>query len=272
MTLYEELYYQLSDLPKFYRYEGPGTFRNYNFEGQEILEVLDNYIYFSKTIKHHDYYVQKRIRQLIEKDILYQLINNEKFQEIVSKTETFPREVKMCSIEFTTSPIVKKLFAKNWVFNTNKKERLPYIERVDITKSGGGYGLSKDWLCVFNVLTYIYAHYCINKNDILDFLYAFRRNFLTPDFLINPTAFLNGSQNRSIKINKKLHSNLSKYDLMNALQNIIEKELYFPNSFIANDPDAKIKEIIQNYVHERECILELMDTMYERKLNKRIIT
>ena len=59
---------------------------------------------------------------------------------------------------------------------------------------------------------------------------------------------------------------------MNALQNIIEKELYFPNSFIANDPDAKIKEIIQNYVHERECILELMDTMYERKLNKRIIT
>lgn len=147
MALYEEVYYQLINYPKFYRYEGVKTHRNYNFEDEEVLANIESYIYFSKTLKHHEYYVQRRIRQQIERDILYQtkyslqkgcVINNEKFQAIVTIIENYPLEAKPSSIEFTTSPFIKKLFAKNYyIENAKKKDNIPFIERVDKTKSGG---------------------------------------------------------------------------------------------------------------------------------------
>ncbi len=153
MTIYEELYYGLADFPKFYRYEGIKTFKNYDFDNSEfILTNFENYIYFSASQKHHFYYVEKRIRQLIERDILYQtkynlqrkkIINSENFRDIITRIENYPLDAKQTSIEFTTSPLIKKLFAKNFILNSRKKENVPYIERVDISKPGGGMDLAK---------------------------------------------------------------------------------------------------------------------------------
>lgn len=45
MTLYEELYYQLSNLPKYYRYEGLNSYQHFSFNTGELLENKENYIY-----------------------------------------------------------------------------------------------------------------------------------------------------------------------------------------------------------------------------------
>lgn len=276
MTIYEELYYGLANFPKFYRYEGIKTFKNYDLDNSDsILINLENYIYFSASKQHHFYYVGKRMKQLIERDILYQtkynlqskkIINLEIFRDIVARIENYPLDEKQTSIEFTTSPLLKKLFAKNFILNSRKKESIPYIERVDINKSGGGYGLCKDWLEVFNILTYIYVGQRITKADLIDYVYNLRQKIINPNLPINITRFLLDPKKQSVKINTQLYSDFTKYDLMNALQNILEKELFFPDSYIAQHRSDCIKKIMQEYNLERENILALEDFIYERKL------
>ena len=70
MTLYEEIYYNTPNLTKFYRYEGFGSRPYFQFQGNVQLTNILNYIYFSKTEKHHQYYVQKRLKQLISQQVL----------------------------------------------------------------------------------------------------------------------------------------------------------------------------------------------------------
>lgn len=276
MTIFEELYYELSDFPKFYRYEGTNSIKHYDLNTEvSFLTNLEHYIYFSASQKHHYYYVEKRIKQLIEKNILCQtklalqnriIINSENFREIVTRIENYSVEVKPISIEFTTSPILKKLLAKNFIITNRKKENIPYIERVDINRLGGGYGLSKDWLEVFTILTYIYVSQRITKTDLIDYVYNLRQRVINPNLSINVTGFLLDPKKQSIKVNNQLYSDFTKYDLMNALQNIVEKELFFSNSYMGQHKEDCIKKIIQEYTLERESILGLADAIYERKL------
>lgn len=68
MTLYEELYYQLSDLPKFYRYEGPGSYVHFSFSKNRILANRNLYVYFSTNMKHHlsiEFVLSPLIKQLL---------------------------------------------------------------------------------------------------------------------------------------------------------------------------------------------------------------
>lgn len=105
---------------------------------------------------------------------------------------------------------------------------------------------------------------------MLDFLYALRRNLLNPDLEINLISFLLDPRNQNIRINNKLYSDFTKYDLMNALQNIVEKGLFFPESYFAENPNESVKKIIQAYTRERECILELTENIYERNLKREL--
>ena len=156
MTLYEELYYQLSDLPKFYRYEGLGSFTHFSFKEQTLLPRTDNYVYFSINSKHHFYYVAKRLKQLINKEILYEtkytitknvVVNNEKYQEIIKNIENAPLEEKPMSIEFVVSPLIKQLLTNNYIRNFRKEHGDYRVERVDNAQSGGGMDFTENgWL------------------------------------------------------------------------------------------------------------------------------
>jgi len=54
---------------------------------------------------------------------------------------------------------------------------------------------------------------------------------------------------------------------MNALESIVEKRWYFPDSFLAKNPSLFIKQSIQMYTLEREAILEMLDSSYQRKMS-----
>lgn len=276
MTLYEELYYQLLDYPKFYRFEGAKSFNHFSFEKGEILPNVDIYVYFSASSKHHFYYAAKRLKQLIDKEILYEtkyaitkrtIVNSEKFQGIVNKIENTFLEEKLFSVECIVSPLMRQLITNNCIKNSLKEHGDYRIERVDNRQSGGGYGFYGEWLEVFKTLTYIHTYYKITKEDLIKFVYAFRQKIINPNFKISIVSFLADPHKRIITLNDNLQNDFSKYELMNALQGILEKELYFPSSYLGMNEEDGIKKIMQDYTLEREYLLTLLEENYERKLN-----
>lgn len=275
MTLYEELYYQLSNLPKYYRYEGLNSYQHFSFNTGELLENKENYIYFSINDKHHFYYVSKRLKQLVDEKFLYEtkysitrktIINSEKFQEIIQKIESEPLEDVPVSIEFCTSFLMKKLLMNNYVRNTKKSHGDYRIERVDVSQRGGGYGFYGEWLEVFQILTLIYSYQEITKEDLIQYVYNYRERIINPNFQISPVSFLNNPNKRIIVLNESLQNNFSKYKLMNAIQNILEKKLYLCDSYLGKQGEEGAKKIIQEYSQEREKILALLEENYKRRL------
>lgn len=277
MALYEEMYYNMANLSKFYRFEGFSTHSYFSFQESECLTNVLNYVYFSRTEKHHYYYVTRRLRQFIFQEILddnknchlkKRLLDSGSFSEILKCIENYSFDDKLLSIEFSLSPIMKQLLFKNTVSNRFKTTNDRRVEKVDYNTYGGGYGFCEEWLKVFNLLTYFYSYRRITKDNILDFLYAMRRNVIEGKTIINPVGFLLEPRNRVIKVNNKIYSDFSKYELMDALQNIVEGGLYFENSIFAVDSNEKIRRIIRDYNFERECLLELADSIYQRNLTK----
>lgn len=275
MTLYEEVYYNTPNLIKFYRYEGYASHPYFQFQEGKYLTTILNYIYFSKNEKHHMYYVEKRLKQLISEEVLKEteiefnkenVMDSEAFSEIERCVENHSFENKSLSIEFSTSPIMTKLLSKNTINNRAKISEDRRIERVDRTLHGGGYGFCEDWLRIFEILTYFYSYHRITTEDMLNFLYMYRRNLLERKYIFNPTSFLLDPKSRVIKINDKIYSDFTKYELMDALQRVAEGRLYFPESIFKDNPDDKIKQLIQEYTIERENLLQLSESVYNKRV------
>ena len=277
MTLYEEVASTFNDYPKFYRFEGWNIFTNYDFfNKKDFLLSQNKYIYFSRTYQHHLYYVSKRINQLIGAEILKEkklvnkniFIDTEKFQYILGKVEKTPKLPLLTSIEFKTSPLITTLFEKNVVMNVLKKEHGTYIERVDVKKYDGGYGMKGEWLEVFNLLTYFYRYIMLDKTSLIDYLHLLREYLLNPWYVKNAPEVLFAKSKSITEINPKVKNNFSKYELMESLLRIMEQKLYFPNSYLAKNPKKVVKKVVQTYTTEKEQILETIDSVYKRNLKK----
>lgn len=275
MTLYEEVYYNTPNLIKFYRYEGFASHTYFQFQEGCYLTNILNYIYFSKNENHHMYYVEKRLRQLISEEVLKEtglelnkesIMDSGSFTEIERCVENHSFGNKSLSIEFSTSPIMGKLLNKNTINNRIKSAEDCRIERVDVNLHGGGYGFCEDWLRVFEILTYFYTYHRITTEDMLNFLYMYRRNILERKHIFNPTSFLLDPKSRVVKINDKIYSDFTKYELMDALQRIVEEKLYFPESIFKTNPNDKIKMLIQEYIRERENLIQLSESVYNKKV------
>lgn len=279
MTLYEEIYYNMPNLSKFYRFEGYTSYPRFSIENNLNIENMLNYIYFSGTQKHHMYYVAKRLRQLISNEILKDtdlkfnkktLLDSGSFNEIVKYIESFSSDYKMLSIEFSVSPLINQLIDKNYISNRRKQENDRRIERVDYNTYKGGYGLCEEWLRIFRLLTFFQSYRRITNDNLLDFLYMQRRNLIESKAIFNSVSFLLDPKNLVVKPNDSIYSDFSKYELMDTLQKIAEDGLYFPESILAIDQDEQIRRIIQEYNLEREFFLTLSNSIYQRNLSKKL--
>lgn len=275
MTIYEEVYYNTPDLSKFYRFEGFNSYPYFQFQEDTYLTNILNYIYFSGSEKHHMYYVTKRLKQLISeltsKNVGCQfnkaaLLDPLSFNEIEKYIENYSFGDKLLSIEFSVSNLINEMLYKNTINNRRKILNDRRIEKVDSHIKGGGYGFCDEWLSVFNLLTFFYSYQRITYDNILDFLHVYRRNLIESKEILNPTAFLLNPKNRVIKLNNKICCDFSKYELMDLLQKIVEQQNYFPNSIFSEDSNKQIKRIVQEYNLERERILELSDSVYQKTL------
>lgn len=278
MTLYEEVYYNMPELSKFYRFEGFKSYPRFSNQKDIYMQNSLRYVYFSRTQKHHMYYVIKRLKQLINEEVLKDtdlkldkqtIVDSTLFNEITKYIENFSFDDRMLSIEFSVSPLMTQLLDKNTISNRCKKTNDRRIERVDYNhRHGGGLGFCDEWLKVFELLTFFYSYRRITNENILDFLYMQRRNLLQAQSILNSVSFLLDPRTIVIKINDKIYSDFCKYELMDSLQKITEDELYFPESILAHDQNESIKSIVGEYILQREYLLELSETIYQKNLSK----
>lgn len=280
MSLYEDLNYQIKDLFSLYRFEGASSRINYSFQQSHFYSIdLHRYIYFSKSNRHHGYYTAKRLKQFINQKILSNselslsyptLLNHDVFKKILSEIENYDSFEPMMSIEFRLSSLFQKLLEKNYVSNHRKAKQDRRIECVDVTKYQGGIGLCGSWLTVYQILTYFYCYQRITKENLFDFLYALRYNAIHSgsSLRVEPTSFLLNSKNRVVRLNEQLHYDFKKYELMNALQEIVEQHLYFPNSILATQSGDEIRRIVEQYCSERNFLLQLSEEEFQRSLRR----
>lgn len=276
MTLYEEVLMNFSELEKFYRFEGYNSSINYSFNQEDYLQNSMRYLYFSATLKHHMYFVSKKLKQIINKEILSELgykqlnkitlLDSEIFNAILTKLEKLSA-MEINSIEYNTLPIMNLIIANNNIRSKEKDKNDRRIERVDSAICGGGYGIGDEYLKVFNLLTFFHSYQRITPEFISDYLYTYRRKVIEVNANIRPAEFLSNPQNRVIKLNTTLYNDFTKYELMEALEQIIEMERYFPESIFAHNPSSQVKNIIQDYNMKRERVLKLADTIYKRNID-----
>lgn len=190
------------------------------------------------------------------------------FNEMVRRIENWQITEKIQSIEFSLSPIIEEILENNSHLNIKKEKSDKRIESCDKRQYRGGYGFCDEWLTVYNLLTYFYGCQRITKENILEFMELYRFCLIKQERTLSATNFLLDESCRTIKINERIYDDFSKYELMNALEIIVEKELYFPESMFSNNPEQSIKKIIQAYTLERERLLELSESIYRRKLNR----
>lgn len=270
----EEVYSIFSNVLRLYRFEGGNSYNYFDFNNMDSLTDFSNYIYFSKTQKHHYYYTARRMKQLIDREILTEtglsikksiVIQPDKFQEIIRLIENYPMDKRITSIEITTSLLIERLLLNNCTFRHLKPKGTNYIERVDTSSSKGGYGFSAEWLKVLKLLTYFYSYQRITREDFIDFVYAFRQNIINPNQKMDTVACVKDPTKRNIKLNRLAISSTSKYELIETLEVIVSKDLYFPFSFISQNPREKIKEITRIYCEEKNRLLNLLNTDDQRK-------
>lgn len=70
MSIYEEIKYKTPNLSTFYRFEGTSAFYHHDFQQKRVLPNTSSYIYYSKSLIHHNYYVRQKLKQLINLMIL----------------------------------------------------------------------------------------------------------------------------------------------------------------------------------------------------------
>ncbi len=269
----KKFYLQCSELPKFYRFEGTNSYSHFDFSSQNFLKGATNYTYFSKTFKHHQFYTAKRLRQLINNELLKgtklslkksNIVIPEQFQAILQKVERTPIDERQVSIEFVVSPLFMKLIRNNAIRHIEKHEGEHFIEKVDLKQSGGGYGFCEEWLELFDFFTYFYAHQRITRTDLINFLYAYRNNFIHHTFRNSVVPFLAYPERRIIEGSLHIASSFDKYELMDILERILLKKLYFPDSFLAEQQENGIKQIVVEYLSEKEAMEDIRE--YSKKL------
>ncbi len=263
-----KFYLQCSELPRFYRFEGTNSYNHFNFSNPEFLKGTNQYIYVSRTLKHHCFYVSKRLRQLINNIMLKgtglslkksSVTNLETFKAILKIVGSSPTGEEQTSIEFTISPLFSKLLMNNSIHSSQKNSGELYIEKVDLKRSGGGYGFTEEWLELFQFFTYFYVHQRITRTDLINFLYAYRNNIVCGSLQFSKVPFLLDLEKKVIEENPNMASSFSKYELMDILERILEKKLYLPNSFLGEKQEDGIKQIVAEYLEEKEAMLEVQE-------------
>lgn len=272
MAIYQSILDQLPELSNFYRYEGGLSYSYFHPNGDTAFSS-NSYIYFSKSIHHHHYYVSKRIIQYLNEILsqyhkklnYYSFSNPRQFNQILDILFHSPMD-EFISIQCSTSPLMNTLLYKNGILNSRKNGQKHYIELCDLKKYQGGYGFCDEWLDIFNTLTYFYSFLTITKDDVVNFLINQKARMFYPDSKVLPTAFLENKQ-RCVKINISLFNDWKKYDLMNSMQQIIEKGLYCEQSNFRIDSHNEMKRVLTQYMKERKRILSLTEHAFEQNIS-----
>jgi len=258
-------YDSLRSTKTFYRFQGGNSYPYFNIIGDNCrVSNSANYTYFSKSINHHKYFIAKRLTQLVgdivleKTDIPYtkaRLYSHDEYKRIQKCIAESEKLDDLESLRFIVSDTFYELLDSNFQYNDGKEKGSRIIERVDRKIYGGGYGISDEWLKLFNLLTIMYGRQTITKNDVLTMLKNIRMGYKTR---VESISFLKLSECPYI-FNKDIFSDFIKYQIIDALEEILDKGLYNEESEFGRNPKVKIKQITGRYMYLRDKVLRSID-------------
>lgn len=254
----------------FYRVQGGLSYEKFSLNEKAVVyNSKEKYTYFSESREHHQYYKTKRIDQLVlrndnpmqKRDYLatnslyvyrYQL---PRIKENFKSMEANRVNIKCFSFYFLEDAF--QLIKENSVYYMKRiVDNIP--RRVDIKVNGGGYGLNDEWLRLFYLSTFMTEIISIEKEDIEIYLSKL-------SYLLSSEIEIGNEQKRRMIISSHLSSPFTKYELMDTLENIVEKGLTTPNSTLQKRPRQVIKTFVKSYENKREEAKRWLDNRMNKK-------
>lgn len=258
-----------------YRFQGGNSFECFDIKTSKFVDSSrDSYVYLSNSLDHHKYFTIKRIRQLLNKQILKEeelqisckdLRNNDTYPRIKNLVLNSEKLQDMYSVCLLCDNNAVTLMKEN-SFPQNKKIIGKSLERVDRRVYGGGFGVASEWKDLLTCLTYFNGYQRIDRNSIITLLANMRtsgrvNNKENIEFLFtNPSYY-------HFEPSPKLESDFTKYEIINALEQILENSTYSPESTLAENPNKTIKKVVEDYERGREKVLTLLNKHCNDKIN-----
>ena len=134
-TIFDELIdnFEKDDrISKLYRFEGGKSFSKLS-NGSFGFDNVGGYTYFSKSLKHHQYFMSKRLKQLINENVLNgtnlivsknNLVNNGSFNIILSKLDHCSNIHSLYSLELLTDPFILVFIKDNALIQEVKQHSM----------------------------------------------------------------------------------------------------------------------------------------------------
>ncbi len=266
MALYQDTWEQLKinePTKEFYRFEGARTCSKLDLASEHKA----GYIYISKSLDHHMYFTMKRLKQMINRsllesegtpfisrslqdDVVYPriknlIINGDNIDSLYSHRLICPESFSL-------------LLKDNCVCNRNLKNGKRMIERADRRVYGGGYGIADEWKDLLFYLTYFTATTRISRRDILDIIIRMKiTGKMTNKNHLND--LVNDTSRYQFKMNPHILSDFNKYDIINALEVILEKGLVRDGSNLSDNPRKVMRELVEEYERGREASIKVLE-------------
>lgn len=268
MTVFNETIFELvknGNVDELYRFQGYNSKHMLDLKNDGFsLNNDDKYFYFSKSLSHHKYFMVKRIRQLVNYILLetpYDLSSkyirsNDDFNNITKFVFNSDKIKNLNSMKFVYDSSYYKLIKDNACYNDENKSGY-MVERVDRRVFGGGYGISKEWLKLLEILTFFYSYVNIDESCIKKILKNMKINGNVTS-LYN-VDFLNF---QNYKLNPLIFNNFTKYQIIEYMEQIVENNLVLKGSELEKYPSKSIKATVDSYHDTREKVLTLFENHY----------
>ena len=212
------------------------------------------------------YFVMKRLKQLL-KGVLYQEEGINLTSSAIRSNDIYPR-IKglvinselidpLYSYRLICSRSFDRLLKENSVRNTRPKEDLRKVERVDRRAYGGGYGLPEEWKELLRYLTFFTASTKITRNDLLVILCQMRKTGKMT-YKDNISFIAKNISRYNYEINPYMLSDFNKYNIINALETILENGLVNEDSTLRLFPKTTTREVVDDFERGKEKTLELL--------------
>lgn len=268
MTVFNETIFELvknGNVDELYRFQGYNSKHMLDLKNDGFsLNNDDKYFYFSKSLSHHKYFMVKRIRQFVNYILLetpYDLStkyirSNDDFNNITKFVFNSDKIKNLNSMKFVYDSSYYKLIKDNACYNDENKSGY-MVERVDRRVFGGGYGISKEWLKLLEILTFFYSYVNIDESCIKKILKNMKINGNVTS-LYN-VDFLNF---QNYKLNPLIFNNFTKYQIIEYMEQIVENNLVLKGSELEKYPSKSIKATVDSYNDTREKVLTLFENHY----------